>query len=94
MKHLIKILYGLTKSQDSNFSSRMLSQIFSECPGFLMKLRELIQTSESDSSQEQLLMNLIKIGEFCIENIPQSNVFVFPQSELREMIQQLDNPSL
>ena len=94
MKYLIKILYGLSNSQDSNFSSRMLSQIFSECPSFLMKLREIIQISESDSSQEQLLMNLIRIGEFCIENIPQSTVFAFPQSELRETIQRLDNPSL
>ena len=94
MKHLIKILYGLTKSQDSNFSSRMLSQVFSECHGFLMKLREIIQTSESDFNQEELLMNLIRIGKFCIENIPQSTVFAFPQSELRETIQRLDNPSL
>ena len=86
MKHLIKILYGLTKSQDSNFSSRMLSQVFSECHGFLMKLREIIQTSESDFNQEELLMNLIRIGKFCIENIPQSTVFAFPQSELRETI--------
>ena len=94
MKYLIKILYGLTNSQDSYFSSRMLSQIFSECHSFLMKLREIIQILESDSSQEQLLMNLIRIGEFCIENIPQSTVFAFPQSELRETIQRLNNPSL
>lgn len=85
LQWLVKVLYGLSNaSEPSNiaFGGRMISQIFSDCPAFMMKLNEYIQ--KSDSSDQ--LIPLVSIGRFCIENIPQSTVFTFPQSQLREAV--------
>ena len=86
LKWLIKIMFGLCNSSDTAFAGQMLSKIFNECPSFIMKLQENLQISKL---LYQDLHSLMKIGKFCIESIPRSVIFKFPQSELKEAVNEL-----
>ena len=86
MKFLIGILHGLScSSTDSSLSARFISEVFDNCAAFMMKLKEYIQTSMKCHQ----LRPVIELGKFCITHIPQSTVFAFPQSELRDAMDSL-----
>ena len=85
---LIKILSGLANSSsEAEFSARVISEVFENCPKFMMKLKEYIQTSDKSYQLDPI----VRLGHFCITRIPQSTVFAFPQSELREAIESLSD---
>ena len=83
---LIKILNTLCNSSTSDFSLRMVSQVVTQCSGFMMKLKELIMTTEDTTC----LQHFVYIFRFCIDNIPQSTMFKLPHSELKEQIKSLN----
>ena len=86
IRFLVGILHGLSRSaSDSSLSARFISEVFDNCSAFMMKLKEYIQTSMKCYQ----LRPIIELGIFCITNIPQSTVFAFPQSELRDTIDNL-----
>ena len=87
MDKLIKILNSLCISQEVDFSSRKLSQVVTECAGFMMKLKELAITTED----ENCLQHLVNIFRFCVDKIPQTTIFSLPHSELKDTIEQLDD---
>ena len=90
MHKLIKILNTLCNSSEVDFVSRRLSQIISDCAGFMMKLKEIVMTTDDKSC----LQSLVNICRFCTEKIPQTAIFKLPHSELKDAIEQLEDPPL
>ena len=90
LKNLIKILLHLVNSDQPNFACKLLSQVLSECYGFVMKLKEFILMCDNPL----YLTYITKIGQFCISNIPGSTIFTFPCSELKEPISRVKDENL
>ena len=96
LKHLIKILYKLVKSNEEDYKTRLLARIFSsEYALFNYHLTRIIQnmTIEANtrimSENIQYLDYLVDIGVFIVECIPTTAIHSFPHPTLKDTIDKL-----
>ena len=98
LKHLIKILYNLVKSNEANLAARILGQVLSkngEFSRFLFHLDQLLKNMPMEiragiqRENPQYLNYLLEIGHFAIEHIPETVTGTFPNLVLDVTIQQL-----
>ena len=98
LKHLIKLIYLLVKSDDNHLASRIVAEIFDDSSGTSAFLRNLdvairrmpIDVHEHVKQENQLYLTyLIEIGMFAITTVPQSVMYTFPNPSLNDTIQKL-----
>ena len=99
LKHLIKLLYLLVKSEDNHLASRIIAEIFDDSSGTSAFLRNLdiairrmpVEIHHEHVKQENLLyLNyLVEIGMFAIATAPQSVMYTFPNPSLSDTVQRL-----
>lgn len=98
LKHLIKILYKLVKSDEEDYKTRILARIFSpDYAIFNYHLSRTIQnmTIEANtrimSENMQYLDYLIDIGIFVVDRIPTTAISSFPHLILKDTIDKLNS---
>ena len=99
LKHLIKLLYLLVKSEDNHLASRIVAEIFDDSSGtsiFLRNMEIAIRRMPAEIHHEhvkqenlQYLNYLVEIGMFAITTAPQSVMYTFPSLSMNDTIQKL-----
>ena len=98
LKHLIKLLYLLVKSEDDHLAARVVAEIFNDNSGtsaFLRNLDVAIRKMPAETrghirrENVQCLHYISEIGTFAIASVPQSVMYTFPYPSLNGTVQKL-----
>ena len=98
LRHLIKVLYLLVKSEDGHLASRIIAEIMGASSGasaFLYNLgimMTMMPTEKRDHVKRenpQYLHYICEIGSFAIGTVPRSVMYTFPYLPLKDTVQRL-----
>ena len=92
LKYLITIIYKLTKSEERDFASLILGQIFSGEGdyGYLnYKIEKLLLKRMPNEARNDCFLYHVEIGLFGLERIPKTMSHSFPRETLTYVVEQL-----
>lgn len=98
LRHLIKVLYLLVKSEDGHLASRIIAEIMGASSGasaFLNNLGIMIMMMPTERHDHvkrenpQFLHYIYEIGLFAISTVPRSVMYTFPYLPLKDTVQRL-----
>ena len=101
LKHLIKFLYLLVRSDENVLAARIVAQIFADshmavfrtCLDTLIRKMPTEHRPHIASENTQYLSYFIDIGTFAIEAVPSSVMFSFPNMYIQETLRILSQRS-
>ena len=98
LRHLVKLLYLLVKSEDGPLASRIIAEVVGSSSGmsaFLNNLSMMLAMMPTEKREHvkrenpQYLHYICEIGVFAIATVPQSVMYTFPCSQLKDTVQRL-----